>query len=446
MIRTSLLLVLPVPFQRSSEGSLLVEKQAANGLERWAENFQYVVVAAPVEGSEESSPSSTTVEYVEVDTLSCRRRLELIPLPSAYRLGVFLSSYRSVRQVLADKIRTSEYLCFAIGGLVGDWASVAALEAIRQKKPFSVWTDRVEHQVAKNYYRDHQSLKRLYHFVKGQLWVSPLMRRLEHHVISNCQLGLFHGLDCLKAYSPYCSNPHLVHDIHLKPSDRIGEDQLIQKLDRVGRKDKLQILYVGRAAAMKGPFDWIEVMAKLHSRGIAFEATWVGDGPLLPAMRQQVERLNLEHLVHMPGFIGDRLHLLQMMRGSDLFVFCHKTPESPRCLIESLMSANPILGYGSPYAEDLLGDLAPRLLVPCDQVTALVDRIVDFDRQREQLAEVMQSCNRLGAQYSDEAVFAHRSHLIKQYLGAQPPADGRRASELLPQPSWVTVKVADLSR
>jgi hypothetical protein len=46
-------------------------------------------------------------------------------------------------------------------------------------------------------------------------------------------------------------------------------------------------------------------MAKLHSRGIAFEATWVGDGPLLPAMRQQVERLNLEHLVHMPGFIGD---------------------------------------------------------------------------------------------------------------------------------------------
>jgi hypothetical protein len=60
----------------------------------------------------------------------------LYPLPSAYRLGVFLSSYRLVRQVLADKIRTSEYLCFAIGGLVGDWASVAALEAIRQKKPF----------------------------------------------------------------------------------------------------------------------------------------------------------------------------------------------------------------------------------------------------------------------------------------------------------------------
>lgn len=437
MIRTSLLLVLPVPFKRSPEGVLLVEQQTANGLGLWTENFDYVVVAAPVE---QLSYLSDTVEYIEVDSLFCRSRLELILLPSAYKLGIFLNSYRSVRQVFVEKIPTSQYLCFAIGGLVGDWASVAALEAIRQKKPFSVWTDRVEHQVARVYYRDHKSLKRFYHFLKDSLWVSPLMQRFERYVIGRCQLGLFHGLDCFKAYSPYCSNPHLVHDIHLKSRDRLGDRQLIQKLDRLKRKDKLQILYVGRAAAMKGPFDWIEVMEKLHRMGIAFDATWVGDGPLLPAMRQQVKRLNLQHLVHMPGFIGDRLHLLKMMRDSDLFVFCHKTPESPRCLIEALMSASPILGYGTSYSEDLLGDLANRLLVPCDQVTALVDRVVHFYRHRDQLAEATARCHRLGAEYSDEAVFAHRSRLIKQYLGSQPPADGSTSLEGL---SWATVNVAD---
>lgn len=441
MVSKSLLLVLPVAFRRSLDGTFLVEKQAANGLERWAENFQYLIVAAPLQTYEAFSDPSSTVEYVDVSRLACRLRLQLIPLPWAYKLRVFTKSYRFVRQLLADKIRTSQYLCFAIGGLVGDWATVAALEAIHQRKPFSIWTDRVEHQVAKSFYQDYQGIRKVYHFLKDHLWVSPLMWQLERHVISNCQLGLFHGLDCFTTYSPYCSNSHLVHDIHLKARDRIGQDQLTQKLDRLHTKDKLQILYVGRAAAMKGPLDWIEVMARLYARGIAFEATWVGDGPLLPAMRQQVARLNLEHVVHMPGYIGDRLHLLQMMRNADLFVFCHKTPESPRCLIESLISAGPIVGYSSPYAQDLVGNLANCLLVPCHQITDLVDRIVKFHGQRNHLAEVIQSCYRLGAQYSDEAVFAHRSRLIQQYLGQQPPANDSK----LPQSSWATINVTDFS-
>lgn len=445
MIRGSIFLVLPALFRRSPEGNILVEKQAANGLECWADNFQYVVIAAPVYESEDTSSSVTTVEYVDLSSLYCRFRLEFISLPQVYRTIGFLRFYRSTQQLLANKIKTSEYLSFAIGGLVGDWASVAALEAIRQKRPFSIWTDRVEHQVVRNFHHDHQGFKKFYYFLKVHLWVSPLMQQLERHVIRNCQLGLFHGFDCLNAYSPYCSNPHLVHDVHLKPSDCISQDQLTQKLDRLRRKDKLKILYVGRATSMKGPFDWIEVMAKLRCRDIAFEATWVGDGPLLSDMRERVAQLHLEHLVHMPGFIGDRSHLLQMMRNSDLFVFCHKTPESPRCLIESLMSASPILGYGSPYAEDLVGNLANRLLVPCNQVTTLVDYIAHFDRQRDQLSEVVQSCYHLGTQYSDQAVFAHRSHLIKQYLGPQPLADDRKLPQSLLKSSWSAINVADLN-
>jgi hypothetical protein len=47
MMPDSMLLVLPVPFGMR-DGRLLVEAQAANGLDRWAENFSRVVVAAPV--------------------------------------------------------------------------------------------------------------------------------------------------------------------------------------------------------------------------------------------------------------------------------------------------------------------------------------------------------------------------------------------------------------
>jgi hypothetical protein len=40
-------LVLPVPF-RVTDGQVLVEAQAGNGLDQWAENFSKVLVAAPV--------------------------------------------------------------------------------------------------------------------------------------------------------------------------------------------------------------------------------------------------------------------------------------------------------------------------------------------------------------------------------------------------------------
>ena len=42
----SMYLVLPVPF-RVADGKMFVEAQAANGLDRWADNFSRVLVAAP---------------------------------------------------------------------------------------------------------------------------------------------------------------------------------------------------------------------------------------------------------------------------------------------------------------------------------------------------------------------------------------------------------------
>ena len=42
--------------------------------------------------------------------------------------------------------------------------------------------------------------------------------------------------------------------------------------------------------------------------------------------------------VALPGFIRDRSAILKVLREAQVFVFCHKTPESPRNLIEALVS------------------------------------------------------------------------------------------------------------
>lgn len=413
--KDSLLLVLPVAFRRDREGTLLFEAQACNGLDRWADHFHRLVIACPLEMDVSITPSKASVEYLEVDQIQSRDRMDFVPLPWAYQLGTFLKSYYHTRRLLVERIRQCQYLSFAIGGLVGDWASVAALEAIRQKRQFSIWSDRVEHQVIRSNHLETVGLKRVYCKLKNNWIVSPLMERLEHHIIQRCDLGLFHGRDCFDAYARYCRSPHLVHDIHLKPEDRIASTQLQEKIHQVRSGKPLRLLYAGRAAGMKGPLDWIQIMAELYNRGITFHACWMGDGPLLADMRAEVTRLGLNNIISLPGFVSDRAQLMQAIRDSDLFVFCHKTPESPRCLIEALMSGTPIVGYDNPYARDLLGKSADQLLVFCDSITELAERILELNIDREQLCELIERCYELGEHYSDYAVFQHRSNLLKEY-------------------------------
>ena len=58
----------------------------------------------------------------------------------------------------------------------------------------------------------------------------------------------------------------------------------------------------------------------------------------------------LGDVVSLPGFVSSRAKVMEFLRGIHVLVFCHRTPESPRCLVEALMSGTGILGYESDYA------------------------------------------------------------------------------------------------
>ncbi len=413
----TLFLVLPVPFRRGADGGLMFETQACNGLDRWADNFSRIVVACPVlPGVWSDASQSTSAGYSPVREIAAVDRIEFVGLPPAYTALRFARHMRATRRLLAEKIRGAKYLSFAIGGLFGDWGAVAATVAIAQRRPYSVWTDRVEHRVVKSAHQDARGLRRVVRQVKNNCVIAPLMRRLESHVIRHSQLGLFHGRDCFEAYSAQCRNSHVVHDIHLKPHDRIEAAELRTKQLRRQGRAKLKVVYAGRASEMKGPLDWVAALTALARRGIEFEAVWMGDGPLLEETRAAITRSGLEASVHMAGNVADRRLVLAHLRDADIFVFCHKTPESPRCLIEALMSGTPIVGYDSPYPRDLLGARADECLVPLNAPDALALRIASFNDDRSRLADWFGAASEIGSHFSDEAVFKHRSDLIKEHL------------------------------
>ncbi len=46
---------------------------------------------------------------------------------------------------------------------------------------------------------------------------------------------------------------------------------------------------------MKGPIDWLRIVAGVIDRGVTVQATWFGDGTRREEMQREVDRLGLTH-------------------------------------------------------------------------------------------------------------------------------------------------------
>lgn len=400
-----LLIYAPVPVFRR-DGALWAERQAVNGLRLWAAHFDHVTVMMPL------GPGQPPAGWVPLDAQAdALAGVTIEPLPMAYRPDRFLRELPATRARIRALIERADYLSFAIGGLFGDWGAAAALTAHRMGRRFAVWTDRVESEVTRRGAGQGPWRARL----RARLTHRP-MAALERAVIRRATLGLFHGRETFDHYARYSTNPQMVHNIHLAPQDHIAPAALAAKQDELRAGAPLRLLYVGRADPMKGPLDWVAALAALRDGGVAFTAQWLGDGPMLEDLRGTLAARGLEGRVQAPGFADDRAAVLAAYRAAHLFLFCHKTPESPRCLIEALASGTALAGYEGAYACDLLAGQGGGVLVPIGEHAALAAAVAELDGDRARLADLIGRAAQDGAPFTDEAVFRHRSELIKAYL------------------------------
>jgi glycosyltransferase involved in cell wall biosynthesis len=407
--RKGMLLVLPVPF-RSVNGQLLFEAQACNGLEQWADSFGFVTVASSLM-PEHLAAQEKTIVWRDTATLAGPERFEFVPLPWVYSIPSFLSHYRSTQALLSRLVQRSHYLQFCIGGLVGDWAAVAAIAAHQQNRAYAIHMDWVEHKHLLQVTKDASLPKR-----SKAVVLSFFMEKYNAWIIRRAALGLWHGADCYTAYSPLCDNSFLVHDIHTNALDVIAPAELAAKASRVVSEQTIRLCYAGRMEPMKAPLDWIKAVERAHRLGVDLKATWIGAGSLMNEMQRMIAERGLESVIELVGFESDRDKLLKKIRESHLMLFTHITPESPRCLIEALISGTPIIGYQSYYAEDLVKDMGGGEFVPIRQWERLGDLLVTLSSDRHQLARLIQQAGENGKRFNSEVVFRERSDLMKAYL------------------------------
>jgi glycosyltransferase involved in cell wall biosynthesis len=133
-------------------------------------------------------------------------------------------------------------------------------------------------------------------------------------------------------------------------------------------------------------------------------------------MKAMIAEMDLSSFIELTGFESDRKKLFKKIGESHIMLFTHVTPESPRCLIESLVRGTPIIGYQSEYADDLVNDLGGGLFVPLEDWEQLGNLIAQLSNDRKRLSKLIQQAGNNGARFNDQAVFHERSELIKQHL------------------------------
>ncbi len=237
---------------------------------------------------------------------------------------------------------------------------------------------------------------------------SRWMKREAYRLFSKSSLALLQGLELFETYKDAAPNPQTMLNVQVRPSDLISDDKLREKLAEIRSGSPLKIVYAGRMNERKGALDWVKA---IKASGCAVSATWFGDGP---------DQQEMQHLaqgsINFPGVVP-REQLLPTLLDAHIFLFCHKVPESPRCLIEALASGAPLVGYRSPYPEGLVASEGGGEFVSIGDWRGLGSLIAELDGDRARLAELVQAAARSGRAFDHDRAMQHRVDLIRTYAG-----------------------------
>jgi glycosyltransferase involved in cell wall biosynthesis len=151
---------------------------------------------------------------------------------------------------------------------------------------------------------------------------------------------------------------------------------------------QLELLAVGRIDREKNPRLLIEALAELERQHPGrYRLALIGTGPLEESVRRHADELGVADLVEMTGFMRFGKQLLNRYRTAHILVHVSLTEGVPAVLFEAMASGLPIVATDVGGVRDALDHGRAGLLVPPDDLRALVTAILSIsdDNQRGEL-------------------------------------------------------------
>lgn len=136
--------------------------------------------------------------------------------------------------------------------------------------------------------------------------------------------------------------------------------------------DVPRLTCIGRLVEQKGQLVLVQAAARLRERGVHFELSILGGGPMEAEVREQVRRLGLEGCVEMPGAVSTERLLgeLKACRGLVLPSFAEGLP---MVIMEAMAMGRPVISTYVAGIPELVVPGENGWLVPASSVEALAD-------------------------------------------------------------------------
>ena len=397
----NLLLVIPAVLAETPHG-VLVDEHFGNNLGAYLASFKKVTVACPA--------LALGRNMIALSAIPGAERCSILVLPEPYREDRFCRHYARVSRLLKDQINAADYLLISPHAAF-DWSTLATRIALTLGRDYNMESDWNLQSVVRNQLSNMRfGLERL----RKTLWFI-VHTRYYLDSMRKARLSLLQGAAVMEAYSAVAANPQKVLNVQVAPADRISDDAFAAKVGRVRSGAPLRIAYAGRAIAMKGPVDWQQCVEQAFVDGLEGTATWLGDGELISSLRTSAAERGISDIVTYPGDVA-RDDAYAVLRDAEIFLFCHLTDESPRCLVEALTAGTPIVGYSSLYACDLVAERGGGEFCTLGDWRALADLLVKFDRDRERLAKLLEAARWSSLLYDRDTAIERRISLMREHL------------------------------
>ena len=117
-------------------------------------------------------------------------------------------------------------------------------------------------------------------------------------------------------------------------------------------KDAVVVAFAAKMIDIKHPADLIEAISRLRSRGVPIHGLMIGDGPLRPALEQQVGEAGLGNFVRFTGFVNQR-EIPLVLECADILAMCSHVEPHGQAVAESMAVGSAIV------ASDRVGCVGP---------------------------------------------------------------------------------------
>ncbi|MGL5357205.1 MAG: glycosyltransferase [Cetobacterium sp.] len=145
-------------------------------------------------------------------------------------------------------------------------------------------------------------------------------------------------------------------------------------------------LSIGRLSEEKGSDLLIDIWEKVIEKNKNLHLTIVGDGPLMPLIKEKIKKKKLQDNIEL---IGSALDVEKFYSSSDIFLLTSRTEGFGLVLLEAMQNGLPIVAFDCPTGpRELIVDKENGYLIKCFEIEKYAEKVLEIFEDKEEYIKI----------------------------------------------------------